>query len=78
MMVLSRHYVRSTFAMCLVVTSKSNCKYSGNCQQNYSCHISDNDLFTNSSSIFFHVKQFYYPTCVIELLTLCNKVTHVV
>ena len=77
MMVLSRHYVQY-FAMCLVVISKSNCKYSGNCLQSYSCSISDYDMFTNLSNILFHVQQFYYTTCVIELLTLCNTVTHVV
>ena len=35
------------FAMCLVGISKSNCKYSGNYLQSYSCNISDYDMFTS-------------------------------
>jgi hypothetical protein len=30
------------------------------------------------SNLLFHVMQFNYTTCVIELFTLCNTVTHVV
>ena len=66
------------FAICLVFISKPNCNNSGHCHQSILVVLLIIIRLPASSNILFHVRQFNYLTCVIELFTLCNTITHVV
>ena len=74
MMVLSRHYVRNTLQCVKNPTFNIVVIASNLILVVFQITI----CLPTLSNILFLDQQFYYTTCVIGLLTLCNKVTHVV
>ena len=66
------------FAICLVFISKPNYKIMVITINPILVVLLITIRLPVLSNYFFHVRQFNYTTCVIELFTLCNTVTHVV